>query len=435
MNCPHCNTPLSAGFSFCMNCGSPVDTDATVILPPERQNDTASILNIDTAAQQTANTPPALDPRDIQLNIPQPSIPVPPKKKGKKTGLIIAIVFIVLIIGAAAAFVILDGFDIIDEPDLLCFTDSNEDKDDDENEKDGKDEAEDGDTTEIKEEKTTEAKEETTAKEDIPEELLSDPVEYFAGTPIKYYIVDPTSTLIDVYSECKKDSTVVGTVDEDTIVTVYGEYNNWLLLEFKRAPKGYGWAEKKHFSLTDEEAVFNPNELDKEAVSSLTETVNDYLSVAYPHPDCTYFVGDKNDLEGTSVYELSDGEVAFVYGYLGDYAYIKVSTYYGWCDSSCFLYEGEESEMTDKDINDIIRSFSSQTDSYYKVYDTGYSGLNLRKNPDTDAEIIKVLQESEIVLVYGIKDGWAFVKTDDPRTERDIYGWCSSEFLQYYSAY
>lgn len=82
-----------------------------------------------------------------------------------------------------------------------------------------------------------------------------------------------------------------------------------------------------------------------------------------------------------------------------------------------------------------IEYFSDQPDAYYRVFNTGYSGLNLRQENNTDAEIIKVLQESEIVLVYGIEDGWAFVKTDDPRTESDIYGWCSTEFLQYHSAY
>lgn len=81
--------------------------------------------------------------------------------------------------------------------------------------------------------------------------------------------------------------------------------------------------------------------------------------------------------------------------------------------------------------NSLIEYFSDFDDAYYKVYDAGFSGLNLRDKGSSDGEIIKVLQESELVLVYGIEDGWAFIKTADSRTEKNIYGWCSADYLKY----
>ena len=84
-----------------------------------------------------------------------------------------------------------------------------------------------------------------------------------------------------------------------------------------------------------------------------------------------------------------------------------------------------------KNPNSLIEYFSDFDDAYYKVYDAGFSGLNLRDKGSSDGEIIKVLQESELVLVYGIEDGWAFIKTADSRTEKNIYGWCSADFLKY----
>lgn len=79
----------------------------------------------------------------------------------------------------------------------------------------------------------------------------------------------------------------------------------------------------------------------------------------------------------------------------------------------------------------LIEYFSDFDDAYYKVYDAGFSGLNLRDKGSSDGEIIKVLQESELVLVYGIEDGWAFIKTADSRTEKNIYGWCSADYLKF----
>lgn len=104
------------------------------------------------------------------------------------------------------------------------------------------------------------------------------------------------------------------------------------------------------------------------------------------------------------------------------------------------IYTFPENEATDENrdtpiisikADEIIEYFDGYDDAYYKVYGAGNTGLNLRTDDNTDAEIIRVLQESELVLVYGIENGWAFIKTADPRTEANVYGWCSADYLKY----
>ncbi len=364
MNCSRCNSPINPDFSFCMNCGSPVDADATVVLSPQKQQ-TPPAQSEPAQPNPTPSTPiPSVQPPSVashfDYTLDFPSLPeTEHQKSGKKKKTIIIVIIILLlllIVGAAAALVILDYTGHID---------------------------------------------------------IGLPFENYSGYEDD---ADAAAASRDDRKEEADDD------EEDDDETTEEQYEEATTAE-------------EYFTDSVADKTYDPYKINQSAIISLTEKVNKYLTVSITAPGITYCVGDKNDLAGTSVYELTDGEVVYVYGYKGGYAYIKVGSYYGWCDSGCLTDEQEDIAMNSSDADSIINSMASQADAYYKVFDTGYSGLNLRMEPQTDSEVIKVLQESEIVLVYGIRDGWAFVKTDDPRTESNIYGWCSSEYLQYYSEY
>ncbi len=134
---------------------------------------------------------------------------------------------------------------------------------------------------------------------------------------------------------------------------------------------------------------------------------------------------------------LTPNELVYVYGIEDGWACIEYpGSYsgYAWCMADCLFITNDVPDDYNK-YEDPIHYFSTYEKAYYRVSGTDYEGLNLRTEPNTDCEVIIVLQESEQVLVYGIEDGWAYVKTVDPRTQNDLFGWCTTEYLSYYDDY
>ena len=143
--------------------------------------------------------------------------------------------------------------------------------------------------------------------------------------------------------------------------------------------------------------------------------------------------GEKNSYFDT----LTPNALVYVFGIYDGWACIEYPDSikgYCWCIADSLFKTDEVPEEYNK-YEDPIHYFSSYEKAYYRVYGTNTKGLNLRTEPNTDSEVITVLQESEQVLVYGIEDGWAYVRTDDSRTQSDLYGWCTTEYLSYYDDY
>lgn len=134
---------------------------------------------------------------------------------------------------------------------------------------------------------------------------------------------------------------------------------------------------------------------------------------------------------------LTPDDLIYVYGIIDGWACIEYPdaiTGYGWCMADSLFITNEVPDVYNK-YEDPIHYFSSYEKAYYRVAGTNNKGLNLRTAPDTGSEVITVLQESEQVLVYGIEDGWAYVRTVDPRTQHDLFGWCTTEYLAFYDDY
>ncbi|MBE6717278.1 MAG: zinc-ribbon domain-containing protein [Ruminococcaceae bacterium] len=140
---------------------------------------------------------------------------------------------------------------------------------------------------------------------------------------------------------------------------------------------------------------------------------------------------------------LTENDLIYVYGTENGWAcfsYTENGKKYAWCKADAVFKTDEVPSETEtvpsaSKYDDPIAYFANQPDAYYRVYNTGSQGLNLRTADNTDAEVTRILQETEIVLVYGIEDGWAYVVTADSRTASGSYGWCSAEFLNFYKEY
>lgn len=171
MKCLNCGFECPDGGAFCNNCGSKLTAPVQPQQAPQQPQQ---------VPQQAPQQVPQQVPQQPQQQVPQQpqqQAPVAEKKKVNLPVLIILLVVGLLIIGGGA-YAILDGFDIIDEPDLFSFVggekddedeDDEEDKDDDDGSTKDADENEEvataGDGTEKpKPLETTAAAEETVAE-------------------------------------------------------------------------------------------------------------------------------------------------------------------------------------------------------------------------------------------------------------------------------
>lgn len=183
--------------------------------------------------------------------------------------------------------------------------------------------------------------------------------------------------------------------------------------------------------------------------SEIDDTIySDPISYFNSTPDTYYKVSNNPDADrrifasfGTTSSlgdTLDENELILVYGTFEDWVCFSYdgSYEYAWCKAEAVFKTDEvptekPAKPTVNKYDDPITYFEDQPDAYYRVNNTGSEGLHIRTADYTGATPIRILQETELVLVYGIEDGWAYVVTADSRTIPGTYGWCYAEYLSF----
>ena len=195
----------------------------------------------------------------------------------------------------------------------------------------------------------------------------------------KFGIVEVSNSL-NVREKASVNSSVIGSLNRHSKVTIVGEEGDFYKIEFNGS---YGYVSKEYVKISEdsheEEKPNKPEETKKTGIVEVSSALN---------------VREKASVNSSVIGSLSGKTKVTIVGEEGDFYKIEFKGSYGYVSKEYIRVEG-----------DIIEKPEEKPENTVKIgVVTASKGLNIRKEPNTSSAIISVLNRGERVEVIGEKE-------------------------------